>query len=259
MVAAGIALGGCGSGDSTLPPVGSQVADQTPGPTRGSLEFHVVFPAKRSVAKAPAPTRANGPGGYDGSIPLGSNSVKISVSDPTTGTLLLPARVVSRSDRPNGVNGTITVGFALLPVGPIKVDVAAYPSRDATGNALAIGTTTAQIVANATMPATVLMALTVTKLVVGPPSQTIHTQTTGGPTSVTIDGQAQDAQGNALVYPLTYSSDNTGIADVTAVSADFMHATVTGQQTPEVPMTVTITVMEPNSGLTGTANVIVEP
>ena len=178
------------------------------------------------------------------------------MTNPTTAALLAPVRLVSDQERPNGVVGTITVGFPLLPVGSAKVDVTAFPAVDGTGNALANGTSTAAIAANTVATANVLMVLTFNSLVVGPKTQPLHTLGSG---TAVVDAQALDAQGNPLLYPLQYSSNQPQIADITNVTADFKHATVTSKRQFETPIPVTITVTEPNSGSTGTAQVIVGP
>ena len=75
---------------------------------------------------------------------------------------------------------------------------------------------------------------------------------------VTVDAQATDAEGNPLLYPLEYSSSNPLVANIGTITPDFMHATIIALQTPEIPQPVTITVTEPNSGMTATAIVIVQ-
>jgi len=74
-----------------------------------------------------------------------------------------------------------------------------------------------------------------------------------------MDAQALDAQGNPLLYPLQYSSDTPSLADITNITPDFMHATIGSSVRLSTPAPVTITVTEPNSGTTATAQVIVGP
>jgi len=258
---AATALVGCGSGDGR--PLTSSTAGGTQAgdSAHGSLQFRLVFPkSKRSVTPAKPGARGVIPGGfYDGSIPFGSHSVKISVTNPTTGALLAPARVVNDATRPDGVTGTIAVGFGLLPVGLVNIAITAHPDLEATGNPLATGTGTATIVANDTAFADMLLTLTLKNLSVTPPTQTLHTLMMPFPSGM-VDAQAQDAQGKPILYPLEYSTDNTGVLEVTEVSADFMHATVTPKIFVEgqgIPVTVTVT--EPNSGATEQVQVIVAP
>ena len=245
---------GCGGGSGT--------AVNTPVDTaRGSIEFRVKFPtATRGATAAKAANQVSKPRGrapYDGSIPLGSHSVKITVTNATTGALLVPARIVSDNERPDGVTGTIAVGFPLVPVGSAKVDVAAFPALDGTGAALANGTTMVVVTTNTITTATVLLNLTLDTLVVTPKTQQLHTLNGSG--SVIVDAQALDAQGNPLLYPLQYSSDTPTLADITNISPDFMHATISSSASLSTPTPVTITVTEPNSGTTATAQVIVGP
>lgn len=252
-----IALSGCGGGSGS-PAISNQSVDAT----HGSLEFRLAFPKvsqKAALSRKAIGTVAKSRGinpNYDGSIPLGTHSLRITLSNPTT-NILLATRTVSDTQRPDGVAGTIIVGFPLLPVGQVKVDVQAYPTLDATGNALANATTIDTITANRITSTQVLMVLRIESLVLLPKTQTIDT--TGGSQSVVVNGQAQDISGNPLIYPLEYSSDQPQIADVTSVSPDFMHATVTAFIQLQTPTPVTITVLEPNSGATATATVIVGP
>src|SRR5207253_638902 len=116
--------------------------------------------------------------GYDGSIPRGSHSVRITLTDPASGDSLSPARVVSDTERPDGITGSITVGFPLLRVGPVKVDVTAHPDLVAQGTPLATGSVTSSISANTTTSTSVQMVLTLNRIVVAPPSQTLNTAVT---------------------------------------------------------------------------------
>jgi hypothetical protein len=256
-VLAAALLAGCSGGDGPAAVGDTAAAEQPADASRGSLELHVVFPVVHQSATGKA-ARAKSRGSlppYDGSIPFGSHSVKIVLTDPATGASLAPARIVNDTDRPDGVHPGIAVGFPLLRVGPVKVDVTSHPDLAATGSPLGTGTVTTQIAANSVATASVQMALTISKLVISPPRQRLDTSQ--GLSSGTVTGQALDAQGKPLLYPLQYSSDNPGIADITSVSPDFMTATVTAEQTPEGQATVTVTVTEPNSGLQATAQVVV--
>ena len=258
VIAAAVTLTGCGAGETATTLTNSPVAQQPADTTRGSLEFRVSFPTAKRGAAAPAkPHVTRGNGSYDGSVPLGSHSVKITLTDPVSNTLLA-LRIVSDTQRPDGVTGVIVVGFPLLRAGAAKIDIAAFASTDATGAALATGTGNATITANTTTEATVNLTLTLSKLVAGPPTQPLHTFTQGVPATVVVDAQATDSQGNPLLYPLEYSSDNPQVADITAITPDFMHATIGALQTPKTPQPVTITVTEPNSGMTASAIVVVQ-
>ncbi len=247
------ALAGCGGGSGGAAPGGTQSFDTT----RGALEFRITFPAvNRGVKPTPAKTRGGSP--FDGSVPLGSHSVRITVVD-NAGNMLAPARIVSDTQRPSGVSGPITVGFPLLPQGPAKVEVIAFPTLDATGTELARGAATASIVANTTASTTVLLQLAFNRFIVTPKSQVLDTLGTGPPPTGIVNAQAVDAQGNPLLYPLQYTSDQPQIANVTSVTPDFMHATVTAFVRIQTPTPVTITITELNSGATDTATVIVGP
>src|SRR5579872_355256 len=253
-MAAAIALPGCGGGGGA--PGGSALVDAT----HGSIQFRVVFPSQGKAAHSGTAAAAvsRGPSPFDGSIPHGAHSVKITLTSVDTGAQLA-SRVVSDQARPNGVTGSIAVGFPLVPVGNVRADVIASPALDATGNALATGSVTTQVLANQISNANVLMALTFDHLVVSPKNQILHTNVANFPVSVTVDATAFDVQGNPLLYPLQYSSNIPSVAAVTAVTPDFMHATVSANMFFSTPTPVTITVTEPNSGTTGTATVVVGP
>ena len=254
IVVGALVSSGCGTGSNAATAADASVASQQSNAARGSLQFRLVFPTAKRSANSSARTR--GPDGFDGSIPLGSHSVKITVTNAATGALVTPARIVNDSARPDGVTGTIIVGFPLLPVGPVKIDITAHPDRTASGNPLATGTGTATIAANDTAIAAILMQLTIKTFTVSPPRQTLSARQQPFQSGM-VDAQALDAQGRPLLYPIEYSIDNPGVAQITAVSADFMHATITPLQTPETQVTVLVTATEPNSGMTGTVRVVI--
>lgn len=255
LVIGAVALPGCGAGDSKTPPAAQALASQPLDRNTGALEFRLAFPQLPHKAPSAKPkTRANGIP-YNGEIPVGSHAVTIKLTDPASGDLLAPVRTVTSATRPDGVTGTIVVGFPLLRVGPVKVDVLAYPDPGAASNPLATGSTITEITANATAQSSVQMVLTFSKLVVTPRSQTLRRQQQTDPPTGMVDAQALDAQGKPLLYPLEYVSSNPTLVQITSVSDDFMHAMLTQTQFVEGTITIQITVMEPNSGATDTVDV----
>lgn len=245
-------LAGCGGGGGSASQ--NQLATDS---THGALSFRIVFPTiKRSVSSGVSTrvhTRV-----YDGSIPVGSHSVSIRLTNPTTGALLAPVRVVNDTQRPDGVTGSISVGFGLLPAGPIKVDIATFPDLAAAGNVLATGTANGQIVALQTTTLDIGLTLTLATLTLTPPTQTIHTFQ-APPMNGQVMGTAKDANGKPLIYPLEYTVNITDILTVDTVSPDFMVATLRPLVSFQTPTPVMVTVTEPNSGMTATVQVIVGP
>jgi hypothetical protein len=256
---AAVCLVGCGGGGSSSQP-GSSSTSLATDATHGALSFRIVFPKVTRSVNAPHPARRTAHGRVVGTglIPRGSHSVKITLTNPTTGVLLTPERVVSDTQRPDGVEGSISVGFALLPVGPVMVDIKANPDIAASGNPLATGSATGQIIAFDTNTLDIGLELTISSLVLTPPTQTLHLFPMPGQTGQ-VTGMALDANGQPLIYPLEYSVDNTEAATISAVSADFMQATIMPMFASTNPVTVNVTVSEPNSGMTATVQVIVAP
>jgi hypothetical protein len=241
---AAVLCGGCGGGGTSM----STAALSSQNAGRGTVAISLRFsakPAPRAVFRRPHARGVFTPPTlppYAGNIPYGARSVRVSVSDPTTGTALAPPRVVFAPNTATGVDPLVTIQYAALPVGSVKVDVEAHPNSDGSGNTVAAGSTTGTVRALQTTSVTVPLVLTIKRIVVSPDALNLGSD---GDTA-TISAVAQDAAGQPLDVPLMYLSVDPDIADVQAQSGDpTMANVVTG-----VPRgTTQLVAYEPNSGV----------
>jgi hypothetical protein len=241
------ALAGCGGGGSNLSSASAQDA------TRGAVTFNLQFaasPLSSSGRAAPVHTRNKfGPPplpAFAGNIPYGTNSVRVVVTDPNTGAELAPARLVLKPATTSGVAPLLTVQYHALRVGPVKVDVSALPNHDGTGNALAVGSVTGQIVAQTTTTLTAPMTLTINHITVSPDSHSFNPDATSGD----LTASALDSNGQPLEYILQFVSADPDIVSVFP----------TGDSTAQVFAgrargTTEVLVYEPNSGISTTVPV----
>ncbi|HLK59216.1 MAG TPA: hypothetical protein VKU00_21830 [Chthonomonadaceae bacterium] len=225
---------GCGGG-------GESISVGNSGSRQGSLSLQVVFPQPlRSVGPEKASRTLDGRY-LPGDIPDGSYSIKIVLTNPTTGMAVSPPRIVTAPLASSGSLATpITINFAALPLGPIQVDVTAHPDTQATETPLAIGSGTATIVPLGNTIVHIPLTLTADELTI---VSKIHVSQ-GKPGSLTA--RILDKQGNLLKTPLLFSSADTTIATVPATGLSGVAVAVTaGSQTGQVQ----IEVLEPDSGL----------
>jgi len=248
LLGAGLALpliAGCGSGSGT-----TGGTNNTTDSMRGTLSLTLNVPASRSAGKAAAKTRASG-----GFIPLGTHAIRVTVTDTATGASLAAPQVITdpfvqQTTAPTIIN----VSFANLPVGSVTVQAIAFPDALGQQTAIATGTGSAQINAGATVNVIIPLQLTLAKLSVTPISVDVTPGTTI-PTgsSAPVTAMALDSANKPLLYPLTWLSQNPGIADVTFDPANptaaIVHGIVDGQ--------TVVTVIEPNSGMTASVDVFV--
>ena len=120
--------GGCGGG-------GGGIAAQTPlvqSAQRGAMAVKLQFapkPPKRTAsAKSGGSRKPVTRETYAGNIPYGTLSVRVTVVNPTTGATLAPPRIITAPADVSGLKPLINVQYASLPVGPVRVDVAAFPN-----------------------------------------------------------------------------------------------------------------------------------
>ena len=245
---AGLSLaltGGCGGGGGA--------AVTTADRSSGTLTLALTFPASgrsaklKPTGKSAAHTRA-----YAGNIPLGTQLVKLVVTDTLTHAVLASKDVkgpTSTGQLPVLVNVTIPA----IPAGTVTVTATAYPDAAAAKFPIAVGSVTGIVQPLATTNLTVLMALKISTLTLSPTSATITTFT--GSNTVTLQARAQDASENTLVVPLIWTTSDPGVASLSTNPTDPTQVTITGV----APGTSTITVNEPNSGFTGTSAITVIP
>ena len=253
-----VIITGCGGG-------GGHTAVLAPGPTanRGVLTLKVTFPKHKSGSATSKQSRhtpvgrsqGGGGGAYDGSIPQGTLSVKVVLLNPTTGAALaVPQVIQAPPDGSSSVSTPQTAAFTNLPVGPVRVQVQAFPTFAADtaqgpgeANPIAVGMADTQIVANQTVAAQVLLQLTIDHVTLMPTSVTLPPLN-----AATLTAQAFDKNNAPLIYPFTFATSNSYV--VTTYQID--------NQTVEVSSdyntgTAVITATEVNSQLAATSNVTV--
>ncbi|HLJ57508.1 MAG TPA: hypothetical protein VKT77_20895 [Chthonomonadaceae bacterium] len=239
-----LATAGCGGGGA--PATGS---------ARGTVSVGLQFqprpaaPSKASGKTTVARTRQ----AFAGNIPFGALSVTVSLTNPSTGAALAPTRVVTAPfDTGGNLLPLITVQFASLPIGPVRVDVAAFPTVSATGNVLATGTATGTILPAQTITLTAPMVMRVVRVVVNPPQLSINQDGD----MAQISGNALDANNQPLDLPLFFVSSDPDLASVAPTSGGSNQATVS---TPVGGSsgTTQITVYEPNSQISATLPVTI--
>jgi hypothetical protein len=241
LIGLGIALnGGCGGS-------GSGSASALTDATRGALTLKVTFPPTRAVT-AKQKTRA-----FAGNIPLGSRSIQVTLTNPTTGLQAAPPRLVAAPTTTSGtLPAQITIQYALLPPGPIRADATVFPDSTGEEHPLATGSVSGQILPQSTTRLTVNFTLTLAHFSVAP-VRVILTPIPGPGHTTTLTASATDESDRLLRYPLFWLSRDPGIANVTFDPNSPETATVTGV----AEGATVITVVEPNSGMTATVDVTV--
>src|SRR5262249_42055762 len=132
----------------------------------------------------------------------------------------------------------ITINFALLPVGPVQIDVTAHPDTQALEAALGIGSGTGTIVPLGNTVVHIPLSLTAAELTT---VSRIHISP-GNPGS--LKARILDKNCVLLKTPLKFSSSDTTIATVPATGISGVAIAVTAAgQTGQVQ----IEVLEPDS------------
>ena len=224
--------GGCGGGQG--------VAVGGASKQSGGLTLQILFPQPQRSAALPSISRSSGR--YTaGDIPDGSYSVKILLTNPTTGENIVPPRIVTAPVSPNGINTPVTINFAALPVGTINIAVTAHPDTLAQELPLGVGAGTALITSLDTAQVHLPLTLTAKELKT---ASKIHLSQ-GDPGRMTALVLNKDEV--LIKAPLQFFSSDTSIATVPATGMSGVTILVTaGTRTGSV----VITVLEPDSGLT---------
>jgi hypothetical protein len=200
---------GCGSGSGAV--------------ARGALAMRVEWPVRSA-----------------GLLPQGTQSVCVTIEDPT-GTPLGDPRLIQRKSG----TGSETVVFSGLAPGPILVDVAAHGKADGTDPPLAIGKTGGTIEEGKTATIAVSMNSTVATVMIQPTQIGLFRGK-----AQPLTASAFDAQKNLLLGPtFTWSSSDPNVATVDPT---------TGLVTPVGPGPVTIFAREDASGLVAQVDTFVE-
>ncbi len=255
---AAIVITGCGGGGHTAVLAPGQSAN------RGVLTLKVTFPKRKSGNAASKKSRhahvgrpsMGGGGGYDGSIPQGTLSVKVVLLNPTTGAALALPQVIQAPPDSAGVDTPQTVSFTNLPVGPVRVQVQAFPTLMADtaqgpgeGNPIAVGTSDAQIVANQTVASQVLLQLTIDHVTLTPSGVTLIPFQ--GQNSVIMTAQAFDKNNAPLIYPFTFDTSDLNVATISQIDNHTVEVDANNSGT------ATITATEVNSQMIATSLVTV--
>lgn len=245
LLAAGLALplfAGCGSGST-----GAGGTENAANGTRGTLNLTLNIPPART-AGTPAKSRA-----FGGYIPLGTQSVMVTVKTGATGTVLATAlRVTDQSVGTNTSQGFLVLGFSDLPVGQVFVQAQALPDREGKLPPLATAEATTQITAGTTTNITMPLALTLTTFTVSPPVVTISPVQTAQNHTAILTATVRDAMNRDLQLPVYWVSENPGVAQVAFDPNNPTTATITGVSAG----TTNVTVVEPNSGMTASVQAI---
>ncbi|HET6382048.1 MAG TPA: kelch repeat-containing protein [Armatimonadota bacterium] len=247
-VAAAALVCGCGGGGPS-----------TPGTSggQGRVVLTIQFP--------PVPTRFLGTGG----IPIGTNAVKVSITDPTSGADLAQPQLVPRS----GSSSTATVTFPLIRTGAIQVTATAYADTAGTqplgmgqvsGVVTAGGTTTLDLPLTLGPIASLVITPTSLQLIAAPGGTgavrsrggVTRQSVVGGVSSATIHAEVLDSStppNQLLGFPISWTSSDTTVATVTPSGADSSDAVVQAVGFG----TAVITATELNTGKSATITVSV--
>lgn len=251
IIVAGMSNIGCGEGSKTA---GTNQALATDS-RHGALQFRISFPpitrspkTKQYLGKASSAKRTREVG--TGGIPIGTQSVRISLTNPNTNTPIVADRVINNNQRPVNGEPSIVVGYALIPVGPIRAKITCHSDLEANSPAIGEGVGTGVIQALTTTTIRITITLLLSTLTLQP--STLDLDLNNTPSDIgTLTGTARDAQGNILNLPLQYTIANNQVAIVSSVSSDFRNATIV----PISPGVTTVTVTEVNSGRTASSTV----
>ena len=234
--------GGCGGGGASLAPQSPSEQNAQRGAVALDLQFASIplsraASGKAGISRTPV-TRAV----YPGNIPYGALSVRVTVVNPTTGATLAPPRIITAPADTNGLKPLINVQYAALPVGPVRVDVAAFPNDNATGTVLAVGSVSGQITALQTTALSAPMTLTIVKITANP-SQ-VNLAADGDRATITVMGT--DGSGQLLDLPYMFVPNDPDMVSVTVDPQNHGMATIVSAN---IRGTTRITAYDPNSEL----------
>jgi len=237
---------GCGGGGGT-----ASVPTSSTDRSNGTLALKLTFPAYNRAAKTPktvsAQTRS-----FAGNIPIGTQLVKLTVTNTTNNTLLA-SRSVNAPIVNGGLPSLVTINFAAIPAGPVTVTATAFPDSAGQLNAIATGSAAGTVQPLTTTDLTVSMALTLSSVTINPPSADLIAPPSSSGTSVVLNAVVVDAANKPLVLPIQWTTSDPGVATLTISSSNPAQVTINAV----APGTSTITVYEPNSGLTATSLITV--
>jgi hypothetical protein len=237
---------GCGGGGGT-----ANVTASNSDRSNGALTLNLTFPAYNRAAKTPKTLSAH-TRGFAGNIPIGTQLVKLTVTNTTTNTLLA-SRSVNAPIVNGGLPSLVTINFAAIPAGPVTVTATAFPDLAGQLNAIATGSVSGTVQPLATTDLTVSMGLTLSSLTINPPSADLIAPPTSAQGSVVLNAVVVNAANKPLVLPIQWTTSDPGVASLTVSPSNPAQVTINSVAVG----TSTITVYEPNSGLTATSIITV--
>ncbi|HLK59215.1 MAG TPA: hypothetical protein VKU00_21825 [Chthonomonadaceae bacterium] len=236
---------GCGGGGTGAPVSVTKTTQQ------GSLSMQILFPKPLTRSEMKTNSRSAKSHYSPGAIPDGSFAVKIVLSDPVSGNPIVPTRIVTA---PIGLSGSlaspITINYPALPVGNVNVAVTAHGLTDASDPPLATGNSQGTVVPLGNTVVHILLNLTANSIKMVPARQSVGFGQQGSVTATVFD-----KQGNTLLTPLQFSTNDPDLILLqnTGTSPATINMTVTNPNALDFAATVTVT--EPDSGLTTSVTV----
>ncbi len=196
----------------------------------------------------PPALTTDSPQGTLSNIPQGTKSVLLTVRNTLTGAVvdsrLLPVATVG------GVASSLSASYPALPNGTFQATAVAYSDSAGTDNPIASGAITTQVTAGKVTTLDVPLALTLSKVAVNATVLSVSPYTNQTHVA-TVTASLTDSQNRPLKYPVTWSSSHPEIATVTFDPNSPYVAAVTGISEG----TSTVTLVEPNSGMTSVVTV----
>ncbi len=230
-------LTGCGGSHSS----GLAGAPSSPSPVTpaagGQVRLAILWPALPAAASGSVTPRL---------IPAAANSIVVTItgpSNPSPQTLTRPSQ---------GQSLTTTASFTNLIAGTYTVAAAAHPNVDGTGTAQAQASAPFTISAGQTVPLGLTLGSTIARVAVTPTPASVSVEQT-----VPLAATAFDSAGNiVLTSAFAWTSASPALATV-----DPNTGLVTGVSPTRTdpPISVQITAKEPESGVSGTGAVTVQP
>lgn len=220
LLLASVSVAGCGGSGSSATSTTASTGTTTAA-TQGAAKVSFAWLTTTSTSRL---------------IPSVANSIVVQFLSGST--------VISTQTATHSVGATTaSLGFTGLPVGDLTLKATAYPAIEGTGTAMATGTRTVTIAANATTDVTLTLASTITSINVTPKSNTVAPGATLALSAATLDSSGA----TVLNSGLTWTSSNAAVATVGT----------SGVVTGVAQGSVTLTATDAESGVSGSVNATV--
>jgi len=245
-------LAGCGGGGKPAGLPDAAAAQTGPAPAApsaaGQARFTVLWPPLAASAHAQAGPRL---------IPAAANSIVVTLQlgagQPLTQTLVRPPPVqlpYPGGSIPQPIPTTAT--FDNLPIGTYAASAVAHPNPDGTGVAQARASVPLTIAAGQVTPFSLTMGSAIARVAVTPNPTSVTVGQTTALTATAYDGSGSVV----LTSAFAWTSGNTSEVTVNSATGQLSGISATPSN-PPAPVQVTAT--EPESGVSGTSDVIVQP